>query len=397
MGEWTTVADLRASVGRRWSDGTLLAAYAADHPFAGLSLPVRGPRVSEIGARLDDVRRWREALVRGSAGGAAYELVEGTVGGRVAGRNSVPNRALVETYGQAWRLLGVQSEVATFTGLLARTRHEAPELVDWVVAHPMRALRAETSWPLLLAAYRWLSSPAARGSWLRQISAPGVDTKFVEKQHALLAELLVAGGVQPFLVEGSPGAVGAFAQRFGLRAPERLVHVRFDTEFAGLPRELTEGSFRLAELARVRVGVGTVAIVENLQTFQAWPVPREGVVIWGAGYLAPRLSRLPWARESRRAIYSGDLDTHGFAILSGLRAGIRHVESLAMDRETLLTHRDRWGTEPSPTAARLSQLTPAEADLYRDLVEDAYGPRVRLEQERLDWAYVEERVEAAFM
>lgn len=395
MADWTTVADLRTAVRRRWNDGTLLTAYAAGEPFPSLDLPVRGPRVSEIGARLDDVRRWRDALVRGSGGGAAYELVERTVGGRVAGRNSLPDRALVTTYAQAWRLLGVQADVARFDEVMARTRQEAPELLDWARAHPLRTLQAEASWPPLLAAYRWLRSPSARGAWLRQISAPGVDTKFVEAHHALLAELLVAGGAQPGPVDGSPGAVGAFAQRFGLRAPERLVQIRFDTAFAGMPRELTEGSFRLAELARIRVGVGVVVVVENLQTFQAWPVPDEGVVIWGAGYLAARLSRVPWVQQARRVVYSGDLDTHGFAILSGLRAGVRRVESLAMDRETLLAHRDRWGSEPSPTSAQLPQLTPAEAELYRDLVEDTYGHRVRLEQERLDWAHVQALIDTA--
>lgn len=395
MADWTSVSDLKAAVKRRWNDGGLLAAYAARAPFPSISLPVRGPRVSEIGARFEEVRRWREALVRGSAGGAAYELVEEVVGGRMAGRNAVPTRALVATYGQAWRLLGVQAEVATFAQLLELVRAEAPELQDWVVARPLRALNADPAWPGLLAAYRWLRSPGARGAWLRQITAPGVDTKFVETHHALLAELLIAGGAEAQPVDGSPGAIGAFAQRFGLRAPERLVHVRFAPEFAGMPKELSEGSFRLAELARLQVGVGTVVIVENLQTFQAWPVPPEGVVIWGAGYLAARLSRLPWVRAARHVLYSGDIDTHGFAILSGLRAGVRHVESLAMDRQTLLAHRDRWGSEPTPTSVHLPHLTPAEAALHRDLVEDTYGPRIRLEQERLDWGYLQGCIDAA--
>ncbi|MCB1254789.1 MAG: DUF3322 domain-containing protein [Austwickia sp.] len=395
MPDWTTVADLRAAVRRRWTNGSLLTAYATGQPFPPLSLPIRGPRASDIGARFDKARRWRDALVRTGAGGAAYGLVEKPVGGRIGGRNSLPDRAVLDDYDQAWRLLGVQREVAAFDEVLQSVRGEAPELLGWIAAHPLRALRAAESWPALLAAYRWLRSPAAAGAWLRQISAPGVDTKFVEKQHTLLAELLIAGGVDPLPVDGSPGGAGTFAQRFGLRVPERLVHLRFGPGFAGLPPVLTEANLRLVELAQLRVETGIVVIVENLQTFQAWPVPAQGVVLWGAGYLAPRLSRLPWARAAPRVVYSGDLDTHGFAILSGLRAGIPQVESLAMDAQTLLAHRDRWGTEPSPTAARLTQLTPAEAELYRDLVEDTYGSRVRLEQERLHWPHVEGCIEAA--
>jgi hypothetical protein len=58
-----------------------------------------------------------------------------------------------------------------------------------------------------------------------------------------------------------------------------------------------------------------------------------------------------------------------------------------MDRETLLTHRDRWVTEPTPTHARLSRLNAAEQDLYEDLVSDRLAERVRLEQERIDWSW----------
>ncbi len=87
--------------------------------------------------------------------------------------------------------------------------------------------------------------------------------------------------------------------------------------------------------------------------------------------------------------YSGDFDTHGFAILSLLRGGIPQVESVLMDRQTLLAHGERWGQEPSPTRGRLTDLTMAEMALYQELVEDVYAPALRLEQERLDWRWVE--------
>ena len=62
-----------------------------------------------------------------------------------------------------------------------------------------------------------------------------------------------------------------------------------------------------------------------------------------------------------------------------------------MDEQTLLQHRERWVAEPSPTTADLTRLTAAERGVYEDLVTDRYGDRVRLEQERVDWAWVSER------
>jgi hypothetical protein len=63
-----------------------------------------------------------------------------------------------------------------------------------------------------------------------------------------------------------------------------------------------------------------------------------------------------------------------------------------MDRETLLAHRDRWVSEDRPATSTLTRLTPDEHDLYVELVEDGLGERVRLEQERIDWRWVEQRL-----
>ncbi|MGH3620699.1 MAG: Wadjet anti-phage system protein JetD domain-containing protein, partial [Sciscionella sp.] len=63
--------------------------------------------------------------------------------------------------------------------------------------------------------------------------------------------------------------------------------------------------------------------------------------------------------------------------------------SILMDRATLLAHEDHWVTEPNPVNAPLELLRPDEADLYRDLVENAFGQAVRLEQERVRFSVVE--------
>ena len=91
-------------------------------------------------------------------------------------------------------------------------------------------------------------------------------------------------------------------------------------------------------------------------------------------------------------VYWGDIDTHGFAILNRLRQRFPHARSMLMDRATLLAHRDQWVTEPSPTAAALDRLNRAESALYADLISNAYGPAVRLEQERISFSAVEKAV-----
>src|SRR5699024_4233333 len=116
---WTTVADIRQRVRRRWDTGELLAALARDEPCPEVAVPVRGPKASQIGADLPAVQQWVADLEAGSRGGARYDIEYGTVGGREFGRNRIPVRVRVTSFEQAWGLLGVAADVQTFTEVLA--------------------------------------------------------------------------------------------------------------------------------------------------------------------------------------------------------------------------------------------------------------------------------------
>jgi hypothetical protein len=376
---WTTPADLQTKVRRRWTDGSLLAAYADGRPFPDMDLPLNGPSPGEVGDALDAVRRWIAELEAGSRGGQRYELVHISIGGRHVGRNRIPGRASLTTYDQAWRLLGVLGQVAAFRRILDLSA-DAPSVHAWVAAQPLRALEVADEWEQVVSAYRWLDGARGSGRWLREITARGVDTKFVERHRSVLAGML-----------GVERGAEAFVAALGLRAKPESLRLRFDPSSIGLPGPLTEGTFRVEELAALHAQVRLAIIVENETTYLTVPVPDGGVVIWGRGFEVGRAGGLPWLRDVD-VHYWGDLDTHGFAILHQLRAWLPQARSLLMDRATLVEHRDRWVREPSPTAARLDRLTPDEAALYADLVSDRLGDAVRLEQERVDWAWAEQRL-----
>lgn len=369
---WSAPADVKAKVRRRWDDGTLLSSYAAGAEFADLDLPLRGPRASDIGAEVDTVRAWIASLEAGAHDGRRYHLEYVAIGGRHFGRNQLPSRARITSYEQAWSLLGTRGEVAAYDQILALTA-SVGAVHDWVAANPLQALAAADDWERLLAAYRWLDGARGSRRYLREIEAPGVDTKFVERTRPLLARLLDV-----------PHQASAFVPALGLQTKPQMVRLRFDAGFLGMPRRLSEGTFRLAELATVAVSVQSAVIVENETTYLTLPLPDEGVLIWGKGFEVDRAGSLPWLAGAD-IHYWGDLDTHGFAILHRLRAWLPQTRSFLMDRETLLAHRDRWVGEASPTHAWLDRLDPEEAELYADLVSDRYAPTVRLEQERIDW------------
>lgn len=391
---WSSPGDVAARLRRRWSSGDLLSSYSRGLPFEPIAVPLRGPSPGEIAAELAPVRDWITGLERGSRrrGQPAYRLELKSVGGRLLGNNQLPVRAWVESYDAAWRLLDVEGEVARLVDLLALTRARRPQLADWVVDHPLRALALAEVWPQLLSTVAWMVGHRGLGVYLRQIDVPGVDTKFVEQHRIVLADLLDVLLEATARLDGGTAAVprSDLARRYGFCAKPAYVRLRWaGGAFAGAaPAGLTEATVRVEELARLDPKVYRVVVLENEVTYLAFPALADSLVMFGGGYTVSAAGSLPWL-AGKEVWYWGDLDTHGFAILDRLRRHCPSARSLLMDRATLLDHRDRWGTEPGPTRAHLDHLTHAESDLYRDLVEDVFGPSVRLEQERISWAAVE--------
>lgn len=373
MSAWTTSVDIAAKVRRRWDDGSLLRSYAERAPFDPIDISIRGPRVSQIGDDLGAVRDWIGDLVEGSRSGTRYDLDWAPVGGRAIGRNEIPVRATLYSYTQAWLLLKVQSTVRRFDAVLEQATPRA-EVRGWVARKPHRALEISDVVPRLCAAVAWIDDHRGSGAYLREISAPGVDTKFAERHRGDLADIF-----------GVPGSSTAFLETLGLRAKPSLVRLR-PSPVLGLPLLLTEIAVRSSELERLDIHPTSVLVIENEITYLTADVPFDGLVIWGKGFAVGQLRGVPWLAEAN-IHYWGDIDTHGFAILNRLRSTFPQVQSVLMDRATLMEHLDRWSVEERPARATLRHLTDPERSLYDDLVGDAIDTGVRLEQERIDWTW----------
>ena len=378
---WTTPDDIAAKVRRRWDDGSLLRAYANGDPFDPIDVPLRGPKPSEVGDDIAVARDWVAALDDGRRDDGRYSLQWQSIGGRQIGRNRLPVRAVVSSIEQAWALMGVGSLVRRFDELLALA-DQHPRVREWVVDHPHRALSLAPEMSQLIAAYVWLDSHRQSNRYLREISAPGVDTKFAERHRSVLAAML-----------GVSSTASGFLAGLGLRSKPGLVRLRPSPSLGFPGPTLTELAVRSDELAQLTVDPRVAVIVENEISYLSIDVPEDGVVIWGKGFEVDSVARLRWLTEAD-IMYWGDIDTHGFAILDRLRVWLPRARSVLMDRETLLAHRDRWVTEDRPAKSALTRLTPDEQDLYSELVGDGFGERVRLEQERIDWNWVEQRLPA---
>lgn len=389
--------DIRARVEKLWTSQRLLRAWLSAEPLFPFEVPLSPPAGSALIERFAEVQAWIAAL-RAEARevkGHGYTLVEHHVAHRQLGPQRVPVRAVVPTLEDGLRLIGKSRAFQRFEALAQDTRLRLPGLEGFMRARPLTLLQHEADWRRVLDVCAHLVARPRPGCYVRELDVAGVDTKFIQRHQSLLTDMLRA--LLP--AEAQDEAVSrsephAFERRFGLRHDPAVVRFRL------LDPDLAVGGFSdlsvpLTELARWPApGVETVFVTENKVNGLAFPATPGAIVIFGLGYGVRALGELPWL-ASRRVLYWGDLDTHGFAILAALRERWPHVESLLMDEETLLTHRRAWGQEDATRAlADQPQLRESERDVFDGLRQDRWGERVRLEQERLAYGWVKQSVEA---
>ena len=141
-------------------------------------------------------------------------------------------------------------------------------------------------------------------------------------------------------------------------------------------------------VAALPVQPSRIFIVENLATGLAFSDIPGAVVFMARGYAVDILDRIPWLRDLPTA-YWGDIDTWGLAMLASARRHLPQLHALLMDRATLLAHTAHWGEEPQPLLRNLPWLTAEEGALFDDLRDNRLQTRLRLEQERVGFGWVQ--------
>jgi hypothetical protein len=344
-----------------------------------LRLSLRAPGAGDLTDRFEAVREWVRAI--GETPHVRIEWREWNH--RVQGTQRMPAAVWVESLQDAVGLVGKARQLQRFEALWQRTANGQPSLLAWLTRRPLQAVDLADRWERLLAVVAWVQAHPRPGVYLRQVDAPGVDSKFIEAHRGVLAELLdsalPAGAIDP-LASGA----AQFARRYGfLDKPVRIRLRLLDPALPSLP-----GCGGLPDIALDAASfVRQVFITENETNFLAFPPVAGAMVVFGAGYGWESLTRAEWLHRCR-VHYWGDIDTHGFAILDQLRAYLPHAASFLMDRDTLLAHRTHWGEEPDPVRHELPRLTVGEGATYDDLRFDRHQPRLRLEQERVRFGWL---------
>lgn len=386
---WTTPAALRAQVQRLWDRGELLRAVVTDTVTWPLRLNLKVPLACELSDRFEDVREW----VRAVADTSQVRIEWREWNHRVQGMQRLPAAIWIDTLQDALTFIGKTRQAQRFNSVWQQTAAAQPPLLAWLSRRPIQALDLADRWERLLAVVAWLQAHPRPAVYLRQVDVPGVDSKFIEAHRGVLAELLDLA-LPPEVVETAATGVAQFTRRFGfLDKPVRIRFRLLDPALPSLPGCSVSSSsppditLDATSFAALMLPVERVFITENETNFLAFPPSADAIVVFGAGYGWDALARASWLHR-RQLHYWGDIDTHGFAILDQLRGYFPGVASFLMDRETLLAHRLHWGEEPEPVRHDLSRLTTEEATAYDDLRFERHQPRLRLEQERVEFGWL---------
>ncbi|XTR51751.1 DUF3322 domain-containing protein [Pseudarthrobacter sp. So.54] len=365
---WTTLAMLRAQSQKAWDSGALLRELLEPGGVYPRRRPLKRPTAATLRSDYAASRAWAAELF-GAAGHFTLETAE--VGRTTIGSNLLLTAAVFASAEDDIAFVGRSKEAARFRGLAEGLSALEPAFRAWALKRPLRLL--ELGGDALTAARVavWLRDNPDPGVFVRQLSLPGVHTKFVETHRKVIDEMaaeLQAVPAQYAVAEAGaradddilperpaePGSLlggltartpaARFAARHGFLHPPELV--RFRALDPGMPllgkvRDLTVTAEAFSTL---NLPVRCVLVTENLVNFLALPEAPGTLALYGGGYGFSSLRDAGWLRNCE-VWYWGDLDTHGFRILDQLRAVHPQVVSVMMDEETLLAHRDAWGTE----------------------------------------------------
>lgn len=394
-----TPEEIKEKARRLWDSGRVLRAELSGEVLFPWLVPFRRPTPQEILNDFSKVRAWLGELKRASKEemGFGYSVTYREVNHRKLGAQLLPERIQFDTGEDLCRYVGVEKGLLRARELFGEIKGARPELRSWLEQSPLRALNYHNEWKEILAVLEFFLLHPRPRMYLRQLDIPWVDTKFIERNKALFRELLdlvlPASGIDSGF---DTTAGGGFERRFGLKYDEPLI--RFRTLDPALVSEVGFHDLTLtfSEFSQLRLdGSVRVFVTENKINGLSFPLCANGLVIFGLGYGIAMLKDVDWLK-GREIIYWGDIDTHGFSILSLVRSFLPSTRSFLMDAATLYRHKWLWTREPPERriTGELNFLTQEEHALYDDLRNDRIEPRVRLEQERIPYGEVARAVES---
>lgn len=216
-----------------------------------------------------------------------------------------------------------------------------------------------------------LEPGAAGGRPLRGLAGAGIDSKFFERNGALVSALLDIR----FEGQASEQGLASF-----LDAADEGDHWLLIVPMSAAILPFAQQRVRARELASTPLPATHVLLIENERCLHLLPTIPGAIAVLGSGLDLAWLSA-KWLSE-RQLAYWGDMDTWGLRMLARARTLQPHLQPLLMERALFDQYSEALAVVEPVAAGEVppSELTEQEQDFYRYLLA---RPRGRIEQERL--------------
>lgn len=352
---------------RRWK------AWLLEDNDEGVSLSVGPPKERDVLHNAGMFKTWLERWKKEQASGSRIEYR--TSHWKSVGQHQIPVKIIFPTRASLTSFAGTTSHWKQL-----RKRHHTfltrfPESGPTLTKNPaLLEGPSDEDFTRFLDVLTWFRSHPRSGLFLRQVSVPGVHSKWIENHKRLL---------RPFLTPNDQASDASFHDVAGLTKEPALILMRLlDEELTRHSGGMKSFQAGIGDLCQMQWPVKRVFIIENRQTGWALPPVPGAVAFIGLGYGVRLLGKIPWIHGCE-CYYWGDLDADGMMILDRARSVFPQIRSVLMDFATLSRHKDYQTA--NRTAAQMSpeHLSHEESLVLTFLQEN----RIRLEQEHLPWDY----------
>lgn len=330
--------------------------------------------------------------------GYGFTIEYKTIKTKTIGTQSLPESIYFETERDFLKYLGKEKEVQTLVKVSKEIINAFQELQAWVIRNPLKIIQYEKHWDDLLKICTYFKNNPKPNLYIRELPVK-VHTKFIESNKGILLELLNAI-LPPEHITSEFATAKDFEKRFGLKISESQIRIRIldknlsDRYLSGLSDiSVTENEFINLKLPCKRVFIlENKTNYSNLMNFLTLPQMESTIGIFGSGFSVSNLKKALWLSE-KEIFYWGDIDSHGFQILSQIRGYFPHTKSILMDFETLNTFKDDWSIGKPISINSLANLTEDENQLFSFVKADNVNT-IRLEQEKISQDFVLKKIEA---
>ncbi len=374
---------------RFYERGAVQAAYLeGDETFFPLRLNLKRPSEKEIRSDFESIRKAAKALER-----AEVPLEYQSFRFAALGEQKLPVAVVFETRAVYLEVLGLQERFDAFAAESRVVLDAFGTLRPLLIKKPKLIESHSGAWRRIVAVCRYLVAHPRPHIYLRELPIEGVDTKFIAA-HKKILDLLLTHllPTEAYDTTITTLSSGGFEAKYGFLTPPPMIRFRLLDPVDAIAGQ-TDLALPKSAFDSLTTEVERIFVVENLATFLAFPYVPKSMVIFGSGYGARYLKDARWVAE-RPLYYWGDLDSHGFAILSRFRTLFPHTRSVMMDRETA----DRFAhlAVKEPKEKRYEGEAEGLNEEERVLFDVLRQRGFRLEQERIPIGYVGEVVKAVF-